>query len=168
VAGNRRIDASHVHQREDARRFRLAQAMRGDGVAGDAVPQSRCERSAQVFPILGDAQLLAGPTIGNRTHLHHFGAEFRRVDSRGRRRAEVGAGRQEEGAHLAEARTERRLRGLCTADPFVGAARNLAGEREIRPIFLRGCDHRRRSGASDLHAGSKVRATVGADPAAAP
>jgi hypothetical protein len=80
-----------MSQREDARRVRLGETVRGNGAPRDVVLCSGSKCAGQVFPILRDPNLRVGSVVGNRADFGHRCAKFRGVVRRGRGRAKFGA-----------------------------------------------------------------------------
>ena len=98
VTGDGGIHGDHVHQRENARRLGSVRPCDRDGAAGDLVPEPGGKRAGEILPVLGDAQLLARPVVGDRADLGQRGAKRRRIGGRRGGSAEVAPGGQEERA----------------------------------------------------------------------
>ena len=120
------------------------------------VPESRVERSVGCLPVLRDAELLVRAAVGKLADLGERCLELGRAHCGWRGRTEFRYGCEEERAHRAELRAERRRRRLRTARPLVVACRQRAGPRDVCAIRFGHRNDVRRSGAADFDACRKV------------
>src|SRR5262249_59947375 len=90
--------------------------------------------SGRLLPELGNAELLSGAVVRDRSQLCQRRLELRRIHRGWRWRSKLRTAGQEERAHLAQSRKDRRL---GAAHPLVSARGDGAGPRQVEAIVLR-------------------------------
>src|SRR5258706_1088145 len=162
-AGSERVEPRHVHQRKNFRGFQLRKMMCCCRCEPRLIPPPRKVRRRYQFPILRNPQLLGRPVVRYFPDFGNFLLELVGLEWGWRRRPELAAACEKEGAHSDVCRIKGRRRRSSLAYPNTGRARGRTGPREIGTIGLGGCDHVVRCALADLDSSGEVPArSIGA------